>query len=59
MVLSNSWQNITSKEIASLYFSETSQSDTDSTTLTVKFQLKGHPRTVTVIENTEIFLVKY
>ena len=59
MVLSNSWQNITNKEIASLYFSETNLSDTDSTTLTIKFQLRDTPRTVTVIENTEIFLVKY
>ena len=38
--ISNSWQNITNKDIASLYFSETSLSVTDSTTLTVKFQLR-------------------
>ena len=40
MVLNNPWQNITNKEIAFFYFSETSLNDTGSITLTINFQLR-------------------
>ena len=44
MFLRNSWQNITKKEIASLYLSDTGLSgDTGSTRIAVKFQLRDTP----------------
>ena len=43
MFLRNPWQNITNKGTASLYFSDTSLSETGSITITVKFQLRDTP----------------
>ena len=53
MFLRNPWQNITKKEIASLYLSDTSLGDTSSTIIAVKFQLRDTPE-FTVTENKEI-----
>ena len=43
MFLRNPWQNITKKEIASLYLSDKSQGETDSIRIAVKFQLRDTP----------------
>ena len=43
MFLKNPWQNITKKEIASLYLSDTSLGDTGSIRIAVKFQLRDTP----------------
>ena len=43
MFLRNPWQNITKKQIASLYLSDTSLGDTGSTRIAVKFQLRDTP----------------
>ena len=43
MFLRNPWQNITKKEIASLYLSDTSLGDTGSIRIAAKFQLRETP----------------
>ena len=43
MFLRNPWQNITKKEIASLYLSDANLGDTGSTRIAVKFQLRDTP----------------
>ena len=43
MFLRNPWQNITKKEAASLYLSDTSLGDTGSIKIAVKFQLRDTP----------------
>ena len=43
MFLWNSCQNITNKEISSLYLSDASLSDIGSVTIAVKFQLRDIP----------------
>ena len=43
MFLRNPWQNLTKKEIVSLYLSDKSLGDTGSIRTAVKFQLKDTP----------------
>ena len=57
MFLRNPWENITNKEIASLYLSGTSLGDTGSITFAIKFQLRDTSAYLGNLGHLRVFLL--